>query len=286
MARVLVVGATGQLGLALQRQALPPRWTLDCLTRADIDLTNTKSIATILAARGVDAIINASAHTAVDRAETERELAFQLNRDAPAAIAALGVPLVHVSTDYVFAGDKATPYVETDERNPISVYGASKAAGEDAVLAATQRAAIVRTAWVYSPDRSNFVKTMLRLGAERDEVSVVADQVGTPTSADDLAAACISLAVRQLGGTSDAFGVFHYAGRNEASWADFAEAIFAGAERRGRRPVSVKRITTADYPTPAKRPANSRLDTSKIEGLGVRVRPWRDALDDCLDRLL
>lgn len=286
MTRVLVVGATGQLGLALQRQALPPAWQLDCLTRADVDLTNTDAIFAALSARKADAIVNASAYTAVDRAETERELAFQLNRDAPAAMAKLGIPFVHVSTDYVFAGDKPTPYVETDERNPISVYGASKAAGEDAVFAATQRAAIVRTAWVYSPDRANFVKTMLRLGAERDEVSVVADQIGTPTSADDLAAACIALTARQLDGASDAFGVFHYAGREEATWADFAEAIFNGAQKRGRRAVGVKRITTAGYPTPAKRPANSRLDTSKIEGLGVRVRPWHEALNDCLDRLL
>ena len=286
MVRILVVGAAGQLCLALQRQQLPAHWSLDCLTRADIDLTKVDAITNALSARGGDAIINASGYTAVDRAESEPELAFALNRDAPAAMAALDLPFVHVSTDYVFAGDKAAPYVETDARNPVSVYGTSKAAGEDAVFAATTRAAIVRTAWVYSPDRANFVKTMLRLGSERDEVSVVADQVGTPTSADDLAAACLALIKRQLDNNTEAFGAFHYAGTGEATWADFAEAIFTGAQRRGHSPVSVKRITTADYPTPAKRPANSRLNSTKIEALGIQTRPWREALERCLDRLL
>jgi len=283
--RIVVVGAAGQLGLELMRAEAGAIG----LTRADLDLAEIARIGDALAAFKPDIVINASAYTAVDKAESEPDAAFRLNRDAPAALAQAaantGAAFVHVSTDYVFDGSKPSPYIETDPRAPLNIYGRSKAEGEDAVLAANPRAAIIRTSWVYSPNRANFVKTMLRLGETRNEVSVVADQHGRPTAAADLAYACLALARLQHQGETAASGVFHYAGAGDATWADFAEAIFAGAEQRGHNPVQVKRIAAADYPTPAQRPANSRLDTSKIEALGIATRPWREALRLCLDEL-
>jgi dTDP-4-dehydrorhamnose reductase len=255
-----------------------------------LDLTARAQIDTAVRAIGPNVIVNAAAYTNVDKAESEPEAAFALNRDGPAglaeAAAAINAALVHVSTDYVFDGTSLRAYRETDARSPLGVYGASKAAGEDAVLAAHPRAIIVRASWVFSPHRANFVKTMLRLGETRDELGVVADQQGRPTSATDLAGACLALAVRSHASDANAAGVFHFANAEDTTWADFAAAIFDGARERGRKPVRVKPITTADYPTPAKRPANSRLDTAKIQALGVAPRPWRAALSDVLDELL
>lgn len=279
-ARIVVVGASGQLGIELVRAGAD----IIGLTRAELDLTDERSVAEILAPLGPDVVINAAAYTGVDKAESEPEAAFALNCDAPAALARaaadLGAAFVHVSTDYVFDGAKRAAYVEGDARAPLSVYGRSKAAGEDAVLAAHPGAAIVRTSWVYSPHRANFVKTMLRLAESRDAIGVVADQCGRPTAAADLANACLTLGRARIG------GVFHYAGAGDATWADFAEAIFAEAAARGRKAARVQCITTAEFPAPAKRPANSRLDTSKIEALGINPRPWREALVRCLNELL
>ncbi|HRE43772.1 MAG TPA: dTDP-4-dehydrorhamnose reductase [Terricaulis sp.] len=290
MALVLITGSAGQLGLELQRAPLPDGWRLAAPARDALDLSDVDAIARAIAALKPALIINAAAYTAVDRAEAEPEAAFALNREAPAALAraasSLGAPLVHVSTDYVFAGDGARAYREDDAKAPLGVYGRSKSEGEDLVLAAQPHAAILRTSWVFSAHRANFVKTMLRLGETRQEVGVVADQFGRPTAAADLAGACIALGEKLLARAPDAAGIFHYANQGDASWADFAEAVFAGAEKRGRAPVQVNRIGTEDYPTPAKRPANSRLDTSKIEAIGITPRPWREALDECLDELL
>ncbi|MBX3428466.1 MAG: dTDP-4-dehydrorhamnose reductase [Hyphomonadaceae bacterium] len=288
MTRVLLFGANGQLGLALRRAKLPAGWTLKALSRADLDLSDTPAIEAAIAAFKPDSIINAAAYTAVDKAESEPKLAFALNRDAPAAMAraALGAPLIHISTDYVFRGDKRTPYLETDRRDPINTYGRSKAEGEIAVLEAHARATIVRTSWIFSADRANFLKTMLRLAETRDEVAVVSDQRGRPTAAHDLARACIALVEQHLAGDSHTAGLFHFAGAGETSWAEFAEAIFAEAASRGRRPVHVRRVTTGDFPTPAKRPVNSSLDTTKIEALGIAPAPWRDGAIMCLDALL
>ncbi len=290
MTRVLVFGGTGQLGLALQRAQLPASWEIKTLSRRDLDLERTDAIEAAIATLRPAVIINASGYTGVDKAESEPELALALNRDAPAAMAraasAIGAPLAHISTDYVFRGDKPAPYVETDARDPVSVYGVSKADGEVAVLDAHERAAIVRTSWVFSADRTNFLKTMLRLGETRDEVGVVGDQLGRPTGTDELARACIALVSRLLDGDADAAGVFHFAGAGEATWADFAEAIFTQATQHGRNRVRVKRILTAEYPTPAQRPANSRLDTSKIEALGITPAPWRDGVRQYVAQLL
>jgi dTDP-4-dehydrorhamnose reductase len=290
MTRVLLLGASGQLGTEILRTRLPAGWTIVAAERGVFDLADPPRLREATITARPDAIINAAAYTAVDKAESEPALAFLLNRDAPAALAEaareIDAPIIHVSTDYVFDGKKAAPYVETDPIGPTSVYGASKAEGETALMQHAPRAAVLRTSWVYSSHRANFVKTMLRLGETRDEVSVVADQLGRPTAAGDLAAACIAMTERLLARDAAAQGTFHYSGAGDATWADFADAIFAGAADRGRNAVAVRRITTAEYPTAAKRPANSRLDTSKIEALGIAPRTWRDALNVCLDELL
>jgi dTDP-4-dehydrorhamnose reductase len=287
--KILVFGKNGQLAQALARRA-GAELAVSAFGRNECNLMQADAIASAIAHEAPGAVINAAAYTAVDKAESEFDAAVALNATAPAAMAmackSAGIPLVHVSTDYVFDGLKLTPYVETDPLAPQSAYGRSKAMGEKAVLKTGARAAIVRTSWVYSAHGANFVKTMLRLAATRDELGVVADQLGRPTWASDLADACIASA-RALGaGRSGAAGVFHYSGANDATWADFAEAIFAEAAKRSMPSARVKPITTADYPTPAKRPANSRLDTSKIEHeLGIRPRPWREALALCMDEI-
>jgi dTDP-4-dehydrorhamnose reductase len=269
---------------------MPAGWSLTCATRSEVDLAHPSKVRRAIEALHPNVIINAAAYTAVDKAESEPELAFAVNRDGARelakAAAALEAPLVHVSTDYVFAGDKHEPYVESDPKAPLSVYGRTKAEGEDAVLAAHQRAAIVRTSWVYSPHRANFVKTMLRLAEASHEVRVVADQTGRPTAAADLASVCVELAAKLVNGDGDAAGLFHYCGDGDATWADFAEAIFAEAQAWGCRRVRVNRISTAEYPTVAQRPANSRLDTTRIQTRhGIRPRPWREALRGCIAEL-
>lgn len=290
MPRILLLGASGQLGIEISRAQIPARWTLSALGRDMLDLSEPAAVAAAIEAAKPDAIINASAYTAVDKAEAEPELAFALNRDAPAAMAQaaarLGVPLIHVSTDYVFSGDKPTPYVEDDPRQPANVYGRSKAEGEVAVLEAWDRAAVVRTSWVFSAHRANFLKTMLRLGETRDDVGVVSDQYGRPTHAGDLARGCIALAERLLDGDAGAAGVFHFAGKGDATWADFADVIFTETQSYGRGRVRVRRILTAEYPTPAARPTNSRLDTAKIEALGIVPADWRDGVRDSVRELL
>ena len=241
---------------------------------------------------GCDAIVNAAADTAVDKAESEPEVAMRVNGDGAGhvaeAAAELGVPLLHLSTDYVFDGTLDRPYREDDATGPTGAYGRSKLAGEANVAATHPNSAILRTAWVYSPFGANFVKTMLRLGETREEVGVVADQIGNPTNAIDIADALVFLARRLVADPSPSLrGVFHLTGQGEANWADMAEATFAAAERFGRKPVRVKRITTADYPTPARRPANSRLDNAKLlKRYGVALPQWRPSLENCVKRLL
>ncbi|MGQ3031182.1 MAG: dTDP-4-dehydrorhamnose reductase, partial [Ferrovibrionaceae bacterium] len=241
----------------------------------------------VVAAMKPGVVVNAAAYTAVDKAESDADQAFLVNRDGPAALAraaaAVGAPLIHVSTDYVFDGTKDGAYTEDDPVAPVSVYGRSKEAGERAVREAAERHVILRTAWVYSPFGNNFVKTMLRLGAEREELRVVADQRGCPTAAADIAAAIVRLA-----GADHGWGTYHYSGAGPTTWHGFAEAIFAGAAARGAKvPARVTAIGTADYPTPAVRPANSVLDCSRIDRVhGIVARNWREALEDCLDALI
>lgn len=239
-----------------------------------------------------EAIVSAAAYTAVDKAEGEPDLAFAINARGAGAVAAaareLGVPIVHISTDYVFDGSKDSPYVEGDATAPTSVYGASKLAGEHAVLAEHGNSAILRTAWVYSPFSANFVKTMLRLASDRDEVGVVADQRGNPTSALDIASTVITV-LENLAKSDDPElrGLFHMAGTGEASWADFAEAIFAASAAANGPAARVRRISTSDYPTPARRPANSRLDSSRLNRIhGVQLPDWRTSTEEIVNRLV
>lgn len=290
--RIAVTGQAGQVVLSLLERA-PAGTEIVALGRPGLDLADLGSIAPAIMAARPDIVVNAAAYTAVDQAESEPELAMRINGEAAGRVAqaavSLGVPVIQISTDYVFDGALDRPYREDDATGPVSVYGTSKLAGERAVAAAAADHAILRTAWVYSPFGKNFVKTMLRLAETRDEVGVVADQAGCPTSSLDIADAVLAVARNLVDRPQDASlrGIFHMSAAGEAVWAEVAEAIFAQRERLGGKPVGVKRIATAEYPTPAKRPANSRLDCAKLAAIhGVRLPDWRRSVAICVERLL
>lgn len=287
-----VTGRNGQIALSLAEGAEAAGFSIVTLARPEVDLAEPASVEAALLALAPNVVVSAAAYTAVDRAETEPELAMRVNRDGPAMLARaasrLGIPIIHLSTDYVFDGTKGAPYLETDAVSPLGVYGATKLAGEPAIAEASDDFAILRTSWVYSPFGSNFVRTMLRLAASRDRLTVVADQRGKPSYAPDIAAGIFAVA-RHLLETSapDGRGVFHLAGGGDTTWHAFAAAIVAGAAERGGRAVPVDPIATADYPTPARRPADSRLDCGKIERVhGVALPHWRVSLEACLERLM
>jgi dTDP-4-dehydrorhamnose reductase len=290
MTRILVVGRTGQLAQELARSPLPRDWAMDFAGRDAIDLSDPDAAAKAVRASGADAVINAAAYTAVDRAESEAELAQRVNGDAPggmaAAARAMGAPFVHVSTDYVFDGQNPEGYAEDDAIAPQSVYGATKAAGEAAVRAAGGEHLILRTSWVFSPFGANFVKTMLRVGAERDEVRVVDDQHGRPTAAGDIARTLVVMLEKTLAGAAP-FGTYHFANTGPTTWRKFADGVFERAAARGAKTPKVTAITTAEYPTPARRPACSILKTGKLEAaFGLAPRGWGEALDATLDELV
>jgi dTDP-4-dehydrorhamnose reductase len=289
---ILVAGKTGQLARCLVEASRRRGATLVALGRPELDLTSLETLARAVEAQAPRAIVNAAAYTAVDKAEAEQALAMAVNRDGAGALAAaaarLGVPLVHVSTDYVFDGRKDGPYVEEDTPSPLGAYGRSKLAGEAAVRAACRSSVILRTSWVYSPYGQNFVTTMLRLAATREKVQVVDDQHGAPTAAFDLADAILDLVEQLIAAPRqrDNGGIYHLAADGETTWHGFAAAIFADWARRGRRVPTLEAITTAQYPTAARRPANSRLECSKIARVfGLRLPPWRSSLERCLDEL-
>ncbi|GAC1574025.1 MAG: dTDP-4-dehydrorhamnose reductase [Sphingomicrobium sp.] len=292
--RIAVTGGPGQLVLSLAERGPLAGHEVIAVGPPELDLSSPDedAVQAALAAVRPDAIVNAAAHTAVDKAEGERDLAFAIKAAGAGAgaraAARLDVPLVHISTDYVFSGDKAEPYVESDPTGPTGVYGASKLAGEDAVRASGADFAILRTAWVFSPFGANFVKTMLRVAESRDELGVVDDQRGCPTSALDLAVAAIAvLANLKARADTDLRGLFHAAGSGEGSWADLAVAVFATSTTQGGPSAKVNRIATADYPTPARRPANSRLDCSKLASVhGVRLPEWRASVAQVTTRLV
>ncbi len=288
--RIVVTGTQGQLARAL---ASIGGEDVNCVGRPELDLERPETIATSLGALAPDVIVNAAAYTAVDQAESEPERAFAINARGAGVVAEtaarLGVPVVHISTDYVFDGKAHRPYVEEDPTSPLGVYGASKLEGEELVLAANPNGAVLRTAWVYSPFGKNFVRTMLRLAETRDEIGVVADQLGTPTSALSLAEATLAVARNLVCSAGDARlrGVFHATDAGEASWADFAAAIFEKSAARGGPAARVRKIATSGFPTPAARPANSRLSTAKLrERHGIVPANWREALDVCLAVLI
>jgi dTDP-4-dehydrorhamnose reductase len=288
---ILVTGANGQLGHELARISCPAGYQLVTLDRAAFELDDPETIKAMIASRGWAAVINGAAYTAVDKAENDVVAAWKINALAPAALAqacvAAGIPLVQVSTDYVFAGDKDGAWEVHDPVAPLGVYGASKLGGELAVRTSGVRHAIVRTAWVMSAHGNNFVKTMLRAGATHDTLSVVADQVGSPTSAVDLAQVLLTIAVRLAEDAAAPTGTFHFSNAGAVSWAGFATEIFGQSRARGGASANVAAIPSSAYPTPARRPSNSVLSHEAIRvAYGIEPRPWQAALGDILDELI
>ena len=288
--RLLITGVDGQVARALRLAPRADDVELVFVGRPHLDLDRPETVAPAVADVAPDVVLSVAAYTAVDAAESDRDGAFRANAQAPGELAAaarrVGAPILHLSTDYVFDGTKPGPYVETDPTGPATVYGASKLAGEAAVLDAQPDSLVLRTAWVHAPWGSNFVRTMLRLAQTRDEVSVVADQYGAPTYAPDIAAALLTLAAAAAQ-REGPFGTFHMSGTGETTWAGFAQAVFAGSAARGGPTAQVRPIPTLGYPTPAPRPLNSRLDCAALaRDWSVRLPDWRDGLARGLDELV
>jgi dTDP-4-dehydrorhamnose reductase len=286
---ILQFGRTGQVGLELLARGPLRGHRITALGRDTVDLADPASVKhTMASARDVDVVINGAAYTAVDKAESEPDLAMRVNAESVGELAqvcaARGLPLIHLSTDYVFDGRKAEPYREDDPTNPQSVYGRSKLQGEIAVRERLPRHVILRTSWVYSPFGTNFVKTMLRLGAERDELRIVDDQHGSPTAAGDIALAFLTIAERAAQRDETMrWGTYHYTAAGETTWYRFAEAIFSAAGAWAKIKAKIVAIPSSEYKTQATRPLNSRLDCTKIaRELGVTPRAWREALGQVL----
>jgi dTDP-4-dehydrorhamnose reductase len=280
--RLLVTGGSGQVGGAVVAAASHFGFDVMAPARSALDLENPGDIAALVASEPWAAVINCAAYTAVDKAEAEPGRAHAINAIAPGlfaeATAKLAIPLIHVSTDYVFAGDKPEPYVETDVIAPLGVYGTTKQAGEAAVRAGNSNHAIIRTAWVVSAKGANFINTMLRLAETRDELDVVNDQFGNPSSATDIAAALLTVAQSRVKG-----GTWHFVNSDDASWYDLANFIFAKSAEQGHKTPRLNAIPTSAYPTPAKRPANSRLSTAKFQqDFGLTPRHWHDSIGEIL----
>lgn len=291
--RVVVTGREGQVARALAERAYAHDATVVFVGRPECDLALPETISPALLAAQPDIILSAAAYTAVDQAESEDSRATAINGHAAGIIGVaareIGVPVIHLSTDYVFDGSLQRPYREDDPVGPVSVYGRSKLLGEQTVAAACPDHAILRTAWVYSPFGKNFVKTMLRLARTHDLLRVVSDQQGAPTSALDIADGVLRVAANLLDHPQDRSlrGTFHMTGQGETSWAGLAERIFATSQALGGPTARVEPIATQDYPTPARRPANSRLDCSRLKAThAVALPPWQDSVDACVTRLL
>jgi dTDP-4-dehydrorhamnose reductase len=288
--RILLLGGTGQIGREIR--AAGTGHGIHAPARCELDLNNHQNIAAAIAAERWDVVINAAAYTDVDRAESEEASAFAINAEAAAKIARetgrLDIPLLHISTDYVFDGRKGRPYVEDDDASPLNAYGRSKLAGERAVREENPRSIILRTSWIYGPFGRNFVKTMLRLAAERERLTVVNDQRGCPTAARDVAMACLMIAARCASAPRDApYGTYHFAGADDATWFELAcAAIALSGLRTGRTPEIIP-VRTADFPVAAIRPADTRLDCAAIvRDFGLVRRPWRETLQETVNALL
>ena len=285
--RILVIGGAGLLGSALAGQDWPDGWMITATTRRTLDLTDGDAIAATIAGTRWAAVINAAAYTAVDRAEREIEAAWAVNALGPAVLAAAcaraDIPLLHISSDYVFDGARDGAWQEDDPIAPRNVYGASKAAGELAVRTACPRHVILRTSWLIGAHGNNFLTTMLRLGAVRDTIRVVDDQHGGPTGVGDLAAVAARIAMALADDPAAPTGTYHFSNAGVTTWFGLAQAIFARTARSDRRPPALVPITTADYPAAARRPVNSRLDHGRIaDAYGIVPRPWQEALDHIL----
>ena len=290
--KLLIIGANGQLGWELGKRGSRQGFNTDCVDLPEFNITDQAQVAVQIEKSAPNMVINASAYTAVDKAESESELAFAVNEKGPLYLAdactAHGIPMVHVSTDYVFSGDKETPYLETDPVSPMGVYGQSKAAGEDAVRNRLKSHIIIRTAWLYGIKGQNFVKTMLQLGKERKTIRVVADQYGCPTCAADLAEAVVDVSKQITQNSEIAWGTYHYCGLGITTWHKFAKAIFEIASHYQNYKVSsVEAITTAQYPTKTKRPAFSALDCGLFKKhFGINIKPWQGSLEKTIERIL
>jgi dTDP-4-dehydrorhamnose reductase len=290
---ILITGASGQLGRELSKLAAERGLEHAALSRPEFDFEKPETIEAAFQAAKPTLVINAAAYTAVDAAEANVEAATAGNHAGPLRLAQLceaaGIPFIHVSTDYVFDGEKGAPYVESDATAPTGVYGATKRAGEIAILAACTKAIILRTAWVYAAHGKNFCRTMLGAGRRFPTQRGVADQHGTPTAAPDLARAILDIAARltQTGWRPEYRGIFHATGTGETTWHGFACAIFEEAATAGQKPPEVQQITTADWPTPARRPADSRLDCTKLaQVFGITLPHWRASLGPIVKQLL
>ena len=289
---ILIIGGSGQLAVALDAAAARHGLAVRRVGRPIFDFDRLDSIAEVFAETAPELVVNAAAYTAVDAAEDDADAARRANCDGPGELARLceaaGIPLIHVSTDYVFDGRKGAPYVEMDPTAPQGVYGATKLAGEQAVLAACSRAIVLRTSWVYSPTGKNFVRTMLNAAQRTDRLRVVGDQLGCPTSAPDLAEAILAIVEHiKTGGWRDRYvGVYHAAGTGWTTWHGLAVAIFEEAARHGIAVPTVDAIATGDWPTKAKRPADSRLDCGKLHAVfGISLPSWRQGLARTVDAI-
>lgn len=280
---ILITGCNGQLGNEMQLlESQYPQYQWYNTDVQELDISNQQAIEQFVAAHEIDGIVNCAGYTAVDKAEENEELCAMLNQHAPAYLAAAvekrGGWMVHISTDYVFDGTHHTPYVETDEPCPNSVYGRTKLAGEQEVMQHCKRSVIIRTAWLYSTFGNNFVKTMIRLGKERPELGVIFDQIGTPTYAGDLAKAIMAVVEKGI-----MPGIYHFSNEGVISWYDFTKAIHRLA---GITTCHVRPLHTAEYPTPANRPHYSVLDKTKIKTVyGIEIPYWEESLKDCIDKL-
>jgi len=289
--KIMITGSGGQLGKEIVMQIESLEFEPVAMDLPDLDITHPDQIRKVIAELTPCMVINASAYTNVDGAETHTEAAYAVNRDGPAHLAAacsaFAIPLIHISTDFVFDGRKKNPYLESDRVSPLSIYGKSKAEGEAAVRTALRQHLIVRTSWLYSEHGHNFVKTMLNLGRERDQLSVVADQYGCPTGAADLAGAILTMAKKIIAGDKIRWGTYHYSGEGTTTWHGFAEAIFKLAASREKLKIrQVKSITTDQYPLPARRPLYSSLDCGLIlDQFGVQTMPWEQSLATVIGKI-
>lgn len=289
---ILCIGRSGQVAQSLRERSDALGINLISTGRPDLDLSKPDSLDRALDRYSPTILVNAAAYTAVDDAETDRDAAFEVNANGVSALARLAcdreIPLIHISTDYVFDGAKPEPYSENDQVNPLGVYGASKFAGEEEVRRLIPHHLILRTAWVYSPYGKNFVKTMLRLAESRDSVSVVSDQRGSPTSALDIADGILKICSKVSSRDGDIpFGTYHLTGAGAATWAEFAEFIFKIREQSGYEPVDVNWISSSEYPTPVSRPQNSVLDSTKLKvAFGVSLPDWRSSSELVVKQLL
>lgn len=290
--RILVTGANGQLGTELTRKGKAFHVDISPFDLPELDISDQSRVEKIVSETRPDLIINAAAYTNVDLAEDQPEAAFRVNRDGPECLACIcrdaGIPIIHISTDYVFAGDKSTPYREKDPITPLGIYGRSKAEGELQVQACLPSHIIVRTSWLYGVYGHNFVKTMLRLGRQRRIIRVVGDQFGCPTSAADLAEALLRIAGQVKAGESDKWGIYHFCNAGVISWFQFAEKIFHLAGKYGQAPLpTVESITTDQYPVKAKRPSFSALNCDRIKYVfGIEQKTWAESLEIVIARIL